>query len=277
MTEKSKTWFITGISRGLGKALAATALQRGDTVIGTVRSGQPEFAAGSGKLQVIHLEMTDQAALDAAVEAAFAVTGRIDVLVNNAGYGLLGTLEHATEEQIAHLFAVDVFGPIRLIRAALPRLRAQGSGHIINITSIAGRAPGAGSPLYAAAKYALEGLSHSLAQELEPLGIKVTAVAPGAFRTDFLSSHSIRKGAGELESYTASAAALSRLEAMADKQIGDPDRAAEAIVATVDAAHPPVHLLLGSDALTRFRSSQEQLVSEMNDWEAITLGTDYPA
>ena len=146
---------------------AYSALQRGDTVIGTVRSGQPEFAAGSGKLQVIHLEMTDQAALDAAVEAAFAVTGRIDVLVNNAGYGLLGTLEHATEEQIAHLFAVDVFGPIRLIRAALPRLRAQGSGHIINITSIAGRAPGAGSPLYAAAKYALEGLSHSLAQELE--------------------------------------------------------------------------------------------------------------
>lgn len=276
MTKTPKTWFITGISRGLGRSLAAAALQNGDIVIGTVRSGNPDIAAAPGTLHVLNLEITDHAAIEAALNTAFAVTGRIDVLVNNAGYGLLGTLEHATDEQIAHLFAVDVFGPIRLIRAALPRLRAQGTGHIINITSIAGRAPRAGSPLYAAAKYALEGLSHSLAEEIAPFGLRVTAVAPGAFRTDFLSPHSIRKSTGETESYSATATALARLDAMAGSQIGDPDRAAAAIIQLVDAPQPPVHLLLGSDALTRFRASLEVLTSEIDQWELVTQGTDYP-
>lgn len=277
MTYHPKTWFITGISRGLGKSLAQAALRRGDVVVGTVRGNAPEIAAEPGKLHVINLEMTDPAAIAAAVETAFAVTGRVDVLVNNAGYGLLGTLEHATDEQIAHLFAVDVFGPIRLIRAALPRLRAQGSGHIINITSIAGRAPRAGSPLYAAAKYALEGLSHSLADELAPFGLKVTAVAPGAFRTDFLSAHSIRKSAGEMQGYATTASGLARLDAMAGQQIGDPDRAAAVMIELVEAEEPPVHLLLGSDALSRFRDSQEVLAAEMLAWETQTRGTDYPA
>jgi NAD(P)-dependent dehydrogenase (short-subunit alcohol dehydrogenase family) len=277
MTNHPRTWFITGISRGLGKSLAAAALQRGDVVIGTVRSGKPDIPPGPGRLHVLKLEITDPAAIDAALDEAFAVTGRIDVLVNNAGYGLLGTLEHASDEQIAHLFAVDVFGPIRLIRAALPRLRAQGSGHIINITSIAGRAPRAGSPLYAAAKYALEGLTHSLAEEIAPFGLKITAVAPGAFRTDFLSTHSIRRSDGDMAGYSASATSLARLDDMAGRQIGDPDRAADAIIELVEAKAPPVHLLLGSDALTRFRASLETLTGEMAEWEAVTNGTDYPA
>ena len=277
MTETSKTWFITGISRGLGKSLAAAALQQGDIVIGTVRSGTPDIAAPAGRLHVIKLEVTDGKAVKAAVESAFAITGRIDVLVNNAGYGLLGALEHATDDQIEHLFATDIFGPIRVIRAALPRLRAQGSGHVINITSIAGRAPMAGSTLYASVKYALEGLSDSLALELAPLGIKVTAVAPGAFRTEFLSPDSIRKVEGDQEGYSASAASLARLDAMAGKQAGDPDLAAKAIIALVKAEHPPVHLLLGSDALNRFRASLETLVADIDAWETVTVGTDYPA
>ncbi len=273
----TKTWFITGISRGLGKALAQAAVRNGDTVIGTVRSGTPDIAPGPGALHVLPLEITDPAAITATIAAAFGITGRIDVLVNNAGYGLLGVLENATDEQIEHLFAVDVFGPIRLIRATLPQLRAQGSGHIINITSIAGRAPRAGSPLYATAKYALEGLSHSLADDLAEFGIKVTAVAPGAFRTDFLAADSIRKASGSAAPSAATAASLAALEAMAGKQSGDPDRAATAIIQLAAAANPPVHLLLGTDALTRFRASQQVQDAEITEWESVTRSTGYAA
>jgi NAD(P)-dependent dehydrogenase (short-subunit alcohol dehydrogenase family) len=275
MTENRKTWFITGISRGFGKSLAEKALLQGDIVIGTVRSGKPDIAP-SPDLHVLTLDVADAAALPAAIDAAFAVTGRIDVLVNNAGYGLLGPLEHATDEQIEHLFAVDIFAPIHLIRAALPGLRRQGSGHIINITSIAGRAPGAGSALYATVKHALEGLSHALEPELKPLGIAVTAVAPGAFRTDFLDPHSIRKSTGEADDYAAVTAALARLDGMAGKQIGDPDRASDAILQLAATANPPTHLLLGSDALTRHRARLKAEIDEIDAWESVTSGTDYP-
>src|SRR5271167_3433015 len=198
------TWVITGISRGLGDARAPAALAEGDAVIGTVRDKAPDLATGSGKLHVLTLDVADGEAVEAAVRQAFARAGKIDVIVNNAGYGLLGALEKATDAEARRLFDIDVFAPCRIIRAALPYLRAQRSGHIINITSIGGRAPGAGSALYAAAKYALEGLSASLAQEVRPFGVKVTAVAPGAFRTDFLSSHSIRKSEAEDAAYGAS-------------------------------------------------------------------------
>ena len=187
-----KTWFITGVSRGLGKALAQAALERGDTVIGTVREGAPEVAMSTGALHLLTLDVADKEAVAPAIAQAFAVTGRIDVLVNNAGYGLLGAIEEASDAEVERLFEVNVFGPFRLIREALPQLRAQGAGHIINITSIAGRAPMASSGLYAAAKSAMEGLSQSLSQEVAPFGLKVTAIAPGGFRTDFLTPHSIR-------------------------------------------------------------------------------------
>jgi len=272
----TKTWFITGISRGFGKSLAAAALQQGDTVIGTVRSGTPDIAPGPGALHVLPLEVADPAAIEPTLAAAFAITGRVDVLVNNAGYGLLGAFEHATDAQMLHLFEVDVFGPIRLIRAALPRLRAQGGGHIINITSIAGRAPRAGSALYASAKYALEGLSHALAHDVAEFNIKITAVAPGAFRTDFLAPTSIRKAAGAAAPSAATASSLAALDAMAGKQAGDPDRAAAAILQLAASPNPPVHLLLGTDAFTRFQASQQILQSEITEWEPITRGTDFP-
>lgn len=272
------TWFITGISRGLGLALARAALAEGDTVIGTVRSGTPDLDPGPGTLHVLTLDLADGAAIDVTVERAFALAGTIDVIVNNAGYGLLGAVEKATDAEVARLFQVDVFGPFAIIRAALPRLRAQGAGHIVNITSIAGRAPTIGTALYSAAKYALEGLSASLAQEVAPLGIKVTAVAPGAFRTDFLSAHSIRKSEAGDEAYAAgvrrSAAAF---DAMAGKQLGDPDRAARAIIATVRADEPPLHLLLGTDALRRAREKLDAVIAEMDRWEDVTRSTDFPA
>jgi NAD(P)-dependent dehydrogenase (short-subunit alcohol dehydrogenase family) len=272
-----RTWFITGVSRGLGRAIAQAALIEGDTVIGTVRDTAPDLASGPGKLHVVTLDVTDGEAVDRAVSQAFASAGAIDVIVNNAGYGLLGALEKATDAEARRLFEVDVFAPFRIIRAALPHLRAQRSGHIINITSIAGRAPVPGSALYAAAKYALEGLSASLAQEVRPFGVKVTAVAPGAFRTDFLSSHSIRKSDGEDAAYAASVGrSLSALDAMAGKQVGDPDRAAHAILELVRAEQPPVHLLLGTDALRRAREKVDSVIEEMDRWEEATRGTDFP-
>lgn len=270
------TWFITGISRGLGLALAKAALAEGDTVIGTVRTGKPDLPATGGRLHVLTVDLADGDAAEAAVGQAFALAGRIDVIVNNAGYGLLGAVEQASDDEVARLFAVDVFAPFRIVRAALPRLRDQGAGHIVNITSIAGRAPGAGSGLYAAAKHALEGLSSSLAQEVGPLGIKVTAVAPGAFRTDFLSSHSIRKSSAEDAAYADSVGRMSSaFDSMAGRQLGDPDRAAQAILAAVRSDTPPLHLLLGSDALNRARSKLDAMIAEIDAWEAVTRSTDF--
>jgi NAD(P)-dependent dehydrogenase (short-subunit alcohol dehydrogenase family) len=272
-----RTWFITGVSRGLGRAIAQAALNDGDTVIGTVRDAASDLASGPGKLHVVKLDVSDGEAVDAAVAQAFARAGAIDVIVNNAGYGLLGALEKATDAEARRLFEVDVFAPFRIIRAALPYLRAQRSGHIINITSIAGRAPGPGSALYSAAKYALEGLSASLAQEVRPLGVKVTAVAPGAFRTDFLSSHSIRKSDAEDAAYTASVGrVMSGFGAMAGKQVGDPDRGAQAILDLVRSDQPPIHLLLGTDALRRAREKVDAVIEEMDRWEDVTRGTDFP-
>jgi NAD(P)-dependent dehydrogenase (short-subunit alcohol dehydrogenase family) len=273
-----KTWFITGVSRGLGLALADAALARGDTVIGTVRAGTPAFTAPTEKLTLLTLDMTDADAIEPTVEQAFALAdGQIDVIVNNAGYGLLGAIESASDEEVARLFAVDVFAPFRVIRAALPHLRAKRGGHILNVTSIAGRAPGAASGMYAAAKFALEGLSASLSQEVAPAGIKVTAVAPGAFRTDFLAPTSIRKSAAESGDYQESVGKVaSALDAMAGKQLGDPVRAAEAILKLVDDPNPPLHLLLGSDALRRARAKLDSVIEDMDSWEDVTRSTDFP-
>ncbi len=169
---------------------------------------------------------------------------------------------------MAKLFAVDVFGPINVIRTALPYLRKQGSGHIINVTSIAGRAPNAGSAGYAAAKSALDALSQSLALEVGPLGIKVTAVAPGAFRTDFLSPQSIERSQAAAADYAGTATnALAILDTMHGKQIGDPDQAAAAFLELVDSDKPPVQLLLGSDALRRARTKLDAVIAEMNEWK----------
>ena len=273
-----KTWLITGISRGLGRALAHAALGRGDTVIGTTRDGSSDLDAGRGRLHVLRLDLADMQAIVSAVEQAFALTGRIDVVVNNAGYGLVGAIEDVTDDELARLFEVNVFGPFRLIRATLPRLRAQASGHIVNVTSVAGRAPMAGSGAYAAAKSAIGGLSQSLSQEVAPLGIKVTAVAPGGFRTDFLSDHSIRRSEATAAAYAGTVGhALAHLDGIAGSQLGDPTRAATAILTLVDDDRPPLHLLLGSDALHRVREKIDGVVRDIDRWQAVTLSTDFPA
>jgi NAD(P)-dependent dehydrogenase (short-subunit alcohol dehydrogenase family) len=271
-----KSWFITGISRGLGLALAQAVLADGDTVIGTVRGAAPPLTADAGRLRLLHADMADEAAAMSAVHEAFQAHGPIDIVVNNAGYGLLGAVETSTDEELRHLFEVDVFAPIRVVRTALPYLRAQGSGHIVNITSIAGRAPGPGIALYAAAKHALEGFSASLAQELAPLGIRVTAVAPGQFRTDFLDQRSVRMSRPADPVYDASVgASLVTLDKINHHQLGDPARAARAIIEAVRSDKPPLHLLLGSDALRRARERSAAQAREMEAWEALSKGTDH--
>jgi NAD(P)-dependent dehydrogenase (short-subunit alcohol dehydrogenase family) len=271
-----KVWFITGVSRGFGKALAEAVLADGDIVIGTSRDGSSTIPDAGGNLHLLPLEITDARAIGPTIERAIALRGRLDVIVNNAGYGLLGSIEEANEDQVAHLFDVNFHGPRRIIQAVLPQLRRQKSGHIINITSIAGLAPGAGSGFYAAAKFAVEGLSQSLAQEVAPLGIKVTLVEPGAFRTDFLSDHSIRSTPARIDDYAPSVGAmLSRLESMAGKQIGDPVRGAKAVIEAVRATEPPLNLVLGSDALRRTRDRFERFGAEIERWASVSLSTDF--
>lgn len=273
-----KIWFITGISRGFGRSLADALIARGDTVIGTTRTGSADIAKGKGRLEILALEVTDAQSVRKTVEAAFQLHGRVDVIVNNAGYGLLSSVEEATEEEIEHVFAVNFHGTRRVIQAALPRLRKQRSGHIVNITSMAAVAPNPGSGYYAAAKMAVEGMSQSLAKEVAPLGIRVTLVEPSAFRTDFLSDHSIRRSGGTLQDYAGTAgAARERLAAMAGKQPGDPARAAAAIIQAVDSSKPPLHLVLGSDAYHRTRQMLEAFSADVETWKAAAVGADYDA
>ncbi|MHC1478702.1 SDR family NAD(P)-dependent oxidoreductase [Frateuria aurantia] len=270
------TWLITGISRGLGLALAQERLQHGDTVIGTVRHGEPPLNVEKGTLHLLQADLGDPSAAVELVQEAYARVPVIDVIVNNAGYGLLGALETSTDEEMRQLFEVDVFAPVRLIRAALPHLRRQGHGHIVNVTSIAGRAPGTGSALYCAAKGALEALTAALAQEVAPLGIKLTAVAPGAFRTDFLSEHSIRRSGQEDAAYAATVGhSQAAFKAGHGQQTGDPAAAARAISEMVSSAEPPLHLLLGSDALGRARAKLDTVLAEMETWRALTCSTDF--
>ncbi|MET0314518.1 MAG: SDR family NAD(P)-dependent oxidoreductase [Hansschlegelia sp.] len=267
----AKVWLITGVSRGLGHALARAALAAGDRVIGTTRGGGAP-AGLSGDLLVLPFEAGDPTAAGRLAADAFSAHGRIDVLVNNAGYGLLGPVEDTSDEAARELFDVNVFAPFRLIRAALPRLRNQESGHIVNVASIAGIAPAPGSALYSASKAALSALSYSLAAEVAPLGLWVTVVSPGAFRTDFLGDRSLRRTAGS-DAYAPVNDALRAWSANDGRQTGDPARAAEAILQLVEADEPPLDLLLGQDALDRAERRADRFAADIRDWRGISTDT----
>ena len=276
MSENHKIWFITGISRGLGLELAKAVLARGDIVIGTTRDGGSDLPSVSHRLHVLPLELPSANQTKRAIVRAHALHGWLDVIVNNAGYGLLGAIEEARDAEVRRVFDVNFFGPLQVIQAALPFLRAQRRGHIVNISSVAGLAPLPGSGIYAATKFALEGLSESLAQEVGPLGIRVTLVEPGAFRTDFLSAHSIRNAAGSIGAYAETSGKIVRhLHQIAGKQPGDPILASRAIIEAVEAKEPPLHLVLGSDALRRARAKLQHLSDEVDRWEQVALSTDF--
>ena len=272
-----KIWFITGISRGLGRSLAKAALERGDTVIGTSRRGASDLTNTVGEFHVLSLDVSHREQVFSVVAQAHALHGRLDVVVNNAGYGLFGSVESSPIDEVANLMDTNFFGPLHVIQAALPLLRKQGSGHIVNISSIAGINPATGGALYGATKFALEGMALGLQRELAPLGIQVTTVEPGMFRTEFLTDASIRK-TQDLPIYDSTCGETLRYLAQSNgKQIGDPERGAAAILKAVDSAQPPVNLFLGSDALKRARTRLEQLTQTLNEWESVSLSTDFPA
>jgi len=275
----SRTWFITGANRGFGYEIARTALAVGDRVVATARQPDQVRAALSGygdHLLAVRLDVTDRAGIQAAVRAAIDRFGRIDVLVNNAGYGQLGVFEEITPEQIERQFATNVFGVFDVTRAVLPILRRQRPGHIFTIASIAGITGGAGSTIYGATKFAVTGWSEGLAQELQPFGITVTVVHPGMFRTDFLDPSSVSHGELPIEDYRTTADdRRAWLDRMNHAQPGDPAQFGPAILQLVTMADPPVRVGLGSDAIAAFTERAEQLTGSVTDFGELTRSTDH--
>jgi NAD(P)-dependent dehydrogenase (short-subunit alcohol dehydrogenase family) len=271
-----RVWFITGASRGLGAAIVREALARGHSVTATARNPKTvRRAVGTSPLLTAKVDVTDERQIREAVDATIARFGRIDVLVNNAGFGLIAAVEEASDAAALAIFNVNVFGVLNTLRAVLPTLRAQRSGHVINISSIGGFTGYAGWGLYNATKFALEGLSEGLHGDLAPLGVKVTIVEPGGFRTDFLDGSSLQVEQHVIADYAASAGETRSVPALFNHaQRGDPAKLAAAIVDLPDAAEPPLRLQLGPDAVEGVEAKLEQVRRELDEWRAVALSTD---
>jgi NAD(P)-dependent dehydrogenase (short-subunit alcohol dehydrogenase family) len=275
-----KTWFITGANRGLGLEIARAALARGDSVVATSRdTGELEehLAEHGDRMLAAQVNVTDAATIDAAVRAALERFGRIDVLVNNAGYGQLGAFEEITPETIARQFATNVFGVFDVTRAILPAMRAQRSGHVITISSIAGIEGFEGSSVYCSTKHAVSGWSEGVAKEVAPFGIRMTCVYPGRFRTDFLDPSSVRYGEIAIDDYLDfSARRRAALDADNHLQLGDPTKFAEVILTLADETDPPEQFGAGSDAYAVFMKKAASLTGTAERWKALSLSTDFP-
>ncbi len=275
----SPVWFVTGCSKGFGKELAKLVLARGWRAVVTARRPEQlkEIVAGShDRALALELDVTDRAQIARAVEEAEKKFGRIDVLVNNAGYGYLAAVEEGEEEQVRAMFEANFFGAVALTNAVLPGMRRRRSGRIVNISSIGGLVSFGATGYYHATKYALEGLSESLALEVAPLGIKVTIVEPGPFRTDWAGG-SLLESKIRISDYDATAGERrAQTHDRSGKQQGDPVRGAEAIIAAVSSENPPLHLLLGKPALGLAHAKLEALKKDFDTWRPTTLSADYP-
>jgi NAD(P)-dependent dehydrogenase (short-subunit alcohol dehydrogenase family) len=276
-----KTWLITGASRGFGALIAKRALEVGDNVVATARNPQTIVdALGSHpNLLSLPLDVTnEQQAHEAAAEAVKRF-GRIDVLVNNAGFGLLGAVEEATGEEVERLYRTNVFGLLSVSRAVLPYMRRQRSGHVLNMSSVGGyHGGGAGFGVYCSTKFAVEGLSEALAAELKPLGIKVTIVEPGYFRTDFLDSQSLMVSPSRIDDYTATAGATrERARSVNHNQPGDPVKLAAAIVELAGNAQAPLRMPFGSDTVAAIEAKNAFVASELAKWREVSVSTDFDA
>lgn len=269
-------WFITGVSSGLGRALAETLLAQGHTVAGTVRKSEARAnfeRLSPGRAIGLIADVTDVASVRAAIAAAESALGHLDVVVNNAGYGLICAIEEATPEEFKAVFDVNVFGAVNVIQAALPAMRARRAGCIINITSVSGYRPWAGSGFYGATKYAMEGLGRTLAEEVRELGIRVINVAPGGFRTNF-SAGSLITAQTKIADYDGAGHAAERiLRDHAGQEGGDPKKAAQAIITIASAPNPPLGLLLGADALGYAEAELADHRAEIDAWKDLTLST----
>ncbi|MFD2581695.1 SDR family NAD(P)-dependent oxidoreductase [Pedobacter vanadiisoli] len=273
-----KVWFITGASKGLGLSLVNQLLKAGQSVVATSRNIDELKKAvntNAEKFLPLAVNLADEKNVEEAVQATIAKFGRIDVVINNAGYGIGGSIEELTDTETRDSFDVNVFGTLNVIRKASPYLRAQHSGHIINIASIAGIAGATGWAVYAAAKSAVIALSEVLAEDLKEFGVKVTVVAPGAFRTSFLTPDSLILAANPIAEYEEVRAVHAKYLKMDGQQAGDPEKAAAAMISLASMPNPPLHLLLGNDAFQRANNKVEALIKEFKDWKAITISTDF--
>ncbi|MBD2410505.1 short-chain dehydrogenase/reductase [Nostoc calcicola FACHB-389] len=280
---KTRVWFITGSSKGLGRALAETVLQRGETVVLTARNPKliEDLAASFPEHTLaVQLDVTKPEEVREAVKQAIAKFGRIDVLVNNAGYGILGAIEEVSNEEVRRQFETNFFGVLEVLRTVLPFMRQQGSGHIINISSVGGFVGYAGTGIYNGTKFAIEGISEALAQEVTPLGIKITIVEPGAFRTDFVT-RSLVIADIEINDYEPVIGEMRQgARDILDQKLefqepGDPKKAALAIIQAVDSDNPPLRLVLGEDAIYAINTKLELVKAELDAWKEVSVNTAF--
>jgi NAD(P)-dependent dehydrogenase (short-subunit alcohol dehydrogenase family) len=278
-SSSSRVWFITGTSTGFGRLLAQELLRRGNRVIATARDiAKVEDLVHQypATARALTLDVTNPAQIESVAQQAIAAFGHVDILVNNAGYGLNGAIEEVSEEEFEPMFQTNIYGLIRTTRAFLPHFRQRRTGHIFNLSSVSGLIGGAGWGFYNATKFAVEGFSEALAGEMKPLGVHVTVIEPGPFRTDFLG-RSGKLAAKEFPEYKDTAGkARDYLKTQAGKQPGDPQKAVEAIIAVADSPAPPLHLILGKIALIRFRDKLALWQKEIAAWEPVTVGSDFP-
>jgi len=275
----SDVWFITGCSTGFGRELAKLVLDRGYRAVLTARDPRTieDLSAGhAGRALALKLDVTSKADVAEAVKAAQAKFGSIDVLVNNAGYGYVGAVEESEEDEVRAMVDTNFFGLARMIRAVLPGMRQRRRGCIVNISSNGGLLAFPGFGYYNATKFAVEGLSVALAQEVAPLGIKVLLVEPGPFRTDW-AGRSLKQAKERIPDYAETAGVLlKRLTSGSGKQVGDPVRAGKAILKAVESENMPLHLVLGKIAVETARSAIESLRRDVDAWEEVALSADYP-
>jgi NAD(P)-dependent dehydrogenase (short-subunit alcohol dehydrogenase family) len=274
-----KVWFITGASTGFGRLLAEEVLKAGGRVLATARkSAQIADLAERypDTARTFTLDVTWPAEIEAVAAEAIAAFGRVDVLVNNAGYGIAGGIEEATEAEFMPVFETNVFGLMRVTRAFLPQFRKQRSGHILNMSSMAGIGGSPGWGYYNASKFAVEGFSEALAGEMAAIGVKVTIIEPGPFRTDFLGRSGVIAKRQIADYKPALDAVRDYFYSNAGKQRGDPARAVRAMMDVAESPNPPLHLLLGAAAYNRMRGKLDQWRVEMAAYESVTLGADFP-
>lgn len=280
MENNKKVWFVTGASKGFGLSLVKQLLDAGQFVAATSRNKQELIEAvntPSADLLPLQVDLVSECGVSLALQHTYEHFGRIDVVINNAGYGIAGTVEELTDEEVRKAFDVNVFATMNVIRYVMPYLRKQRSGHIINISSIAGIAPGIGFAVYAAAKHAVVGLSAVLAADVRSLGIKVTVVAPGAFRTNFLKPDSLAIAAEPIDDYEEVRETHQQYLKMDGQQIGDPEKAAASIIKIAGETNPPLHLFLGGDAYNRALNKLDALDEDLRLWSELTCSTDLEA
>jgi len=273
-----RVWFITGASRGLGALMAEAALADGNAVVATGRNAAAivERLGESPALLPVALDVTSEAQAKAAVEAAVEKFGRIDVLINNAGFGLLAAVEESSDADVRRMYDTNVFGLLNVTRAVLPVMRKQRSGHVINMSSIGGYRSGAGFGVYCSTKFAVEGITEALHAELKPLGIHATVVEPGYFRTDFLDGSSLVVGKEIIGDYDETSGNVRRFAVgMNHNQPGDPQKLATALVTLVDAQTPPLRLALGTDTLKAIAEKNEYVTTETEAWKTLSASTDF--